>query len=207
MKRLIFDLDNTLILWKNEYREAMKNTVEHFNLDLDYAALDDLVEIYENYYDKYTIDNITELFNKQLNLNLTNEFTEYWLKELGNMADDDLNIKTLLEYLKSKYELVVLTNWLKKSQLERLKKLDIDKYFINIYGGEEVIKPNKEAYLKAIGNRNISDCIMIGDNLKVDIEGAVNIGLKAILVDIKDIYPDSDKYTRIKNIHELKEML
>lgn len=207
MKRLIFDLDNTLILWKNEYREAMKNTVEHFNLDLDYAALDDLVEIYENYYDKYTIDNITELFNKQLNLNLTNEFTEYWLKELGNMADDDLNIKTLLEYLKSKYELVVLTNWLKESQLERLKKLDIDKYFINIYGGEEVIKPNKEAYLKAIGNRNISDCIMIGDNLKVDIEGAVNIGLKAILVDIKDIYPDSDKYTRIKNIHELKEML
>lgn len=207
MKRLIFDLDNTLILWKNEYREAMKNTVEHFNLDLDYAALDDLVEIYENYYDKYTIDNITELFNKQLNLNLTNEFTEYWLKELGNMADDDLNIKPLLEYLKSKYELVVLTNWLKKSQLERLKKLDIDKYFINIYGGEEVIKPNKEAYLKAIGNRNISDCIMIGDNLKVDIEGAVNIGLKAILVDIKDIYPDSDKYTRIKNIHELKEML
>ena len=207
MKRLIFYLDNTLILWKNEYREAMKNTVEHFNLDLDYAALDDLVEIYENYYDKYTIDNITELFNKQLNLNLTNEFTEYWLKELGNMADDDLNIKPLLEYLKSKYELVVLTNWLKKSQLERLKKLDIDKYFINIYGGEEVIKPNKEAYLKAIGNRNISDCIMIGDNLKVDIEGAVNIGLKAILVDIKDIYPDSDKYTRIKNIHELKEML
>ena len=207
MKRLIFDLDNTLILWKNEYREAMKNTVEHFNLDLDYAALDDLVEIYENYYDKYTIDNITELFNKQLNLNLTNEFTEYWLKELGNMADDDLNIKPLLEYLKSKYELVVLTNWLKKSQLERLKKLDIDEYFINIYGGEDAIKPNKEAYLKAIGNRDIADCIMIGDNLKVDIEGAVDIGLKAILVDIKDIYPDSDKYTRIKNIHELKEML
>lgn len=207
MKRLIFDLDNTLILWKNEYREAMKNTVEHFNLDLDYATLDDLVEIYENYYDKYTIDNITELFNKQLNLNLTNEFTEYWLKELGNMADDDLNIKPLLEYLKSKYELVVLTNWFKESQLSRLKKIDIDKYFANIYGGEDAIKPNKEAYLKAIGNRDISDCIMIGDNLKVDIEGAVDIGLKAILVDIKDIYPDSDKYTRIKNIHELKEML
>ena len=207
MKRLIFDLDNTLILWKNEYREAMKNTVEHFNLDLDYATLDDLVEIYENYYDKYTIDNITELFNKQLNLNLTNEFTEYWLKELGNMADDDLNIKPLLEYLKSKYELVVLTNWFKESQLSRLKKIDIEKYFANIYGGEDAIKPNKEAYLKAIGNRDIADCIMIGDNLKVDIEGAVDIGLKAILVDIKDIYPDSDKYTRIKNIHELKEML
>lgn len=207
MKRLIFDIDNTLILWKNEYREAMKKTIEHFNLDLDYEVLDDLIEVYENYYDKYKIDNITELFNKNLNLNLTNEFTEYWLKELGNMADDDLDIKPLLDYLKEKYELVILTNWFNESQTNRLKKIDIYKYFSNLYSGEDVIKPNKEAYLKAIGDKDIKDCIMIGDNLKVDIEGAINIGLKAILVDIKDIYPDSDKYIRIKNIHELKEML
>lgn len=207
MKRLIFDIDNTLILWKSEYREAMKKTIEHFNLDLDYEVLDDLIEVYENYYDKYQVGNITELFNKNLNLNLTNEFTEYWLKELGNMADDDLDIKPLLDYLKEKYELVILTNWFNESQTNRLKKIDIYKYFINIYSGEDVIKPNKEAYLKAIGDKDIKDCIMIGDNLKVDIEGAINIGLKAILVDIKDIYPDSDKYIRIKNIHELKEML
>lgn len=207
MKRLIFDIDNTLILWKSEYREAMKKTIEHFNLDLDYEVLDDLIEVYENYYDKYKIDNITELFNKNLNLNLTNEFTEYWLKELGNMADDDLDIKPLLDYLKEKYELVILTNWFNESQTNRLKKIDIYKYFSNLYSGEDVIKPNKEAYLKAIGDKDIKDCIMIGDNLKVDIEGAINIGLKAILVDIKDIYPDSDKYIRIKNIHELKEML
>lgn len=207
MKRLIFDIDNTLILWKSEYREAMKKTIEHFNLDLDYEVLDDLIEVYENYYDKYQVGNITELFNKNLNLNLTNEFTEYWLKELGNMADDDLDIKPLLDYLKEKYELVILTNWFNESQTNRLKKIDIYKYFSNLYSGEDVIKPNKEAYLKAIGDKDIKDCIMIGDNLKVDIEGAINIGLKAILVDIKDIYPDSDKYIRIKNIHELKEML
>lgn len=207
MKRLIFDIDNTLILWKSEYREAMKKTIEHFNLDLDYEVLDDLIEVYENYYDKYQVGNITELFNKNLNLNLTNEFTEYWLKELGNTADDDLDIKPLLDYLKEKYELVILTNWFNESQTNRLKKIDIYKYFSNLYSGEDVIKPNKEAYLKAIGDKDIKDCIMIGDNLKVDIEGAINIGLKAILVDIKDIYPDSDKYIRIKNIHELKEML
>ena len=207
MKRLIFDLDNTLILWKNEYREAMRKTVEHFNLNLDYITLDDLVEKYEEYYDKYTIDNMTELFNTKFNTNLTNEFTEYWLNELGKMAEDDLNIKPLLEYLSKKYELVILTNWFKKSQLNRLKKIGIDKYFSKIYSGEDFIKPSKESYLKVIENKDIKDCIMIGDNLKVDIEGAVNIGLKAILVDIKDKYLDSAEYIRIKNIHELKEIL
>lgn len=207
MKKLIFDLDNTLILWKDKYRESMKRAVEHFNIDLNYNDLEDLVEIFEDCYDKYTYENMLDLFNKKLNSNLNDEFMEYWLQELGNMTEDDLNIKPLLEYLSSKYELVILTNWFKKSQILRLKNIGADKYFTNIYGGEEFIKPNKKAYLQAIGNTDINECIMIGDNIKVDVEGAINIGLKAILVDIKDIYPDSDKYIRIKNIHELKEML
>lgn len=207
MKKLIFDLDNTLILWKDKYRESMKRAVEHFNIDLNYNDLEDLVEIFEDCYDKYTYENMLDLFNKKLNSNLNDEFMEYWLQELGNMTEDDLNIKPLLEYLSSKYELVILTNWFKKSQILRLKNIGADKYFTNIYGGEEFIKPNKKAYLQAIGNTDIAECIMIGDNIKVDVEGAINIGLKAILVDIKDIYPDSDKYIRIKNIHELKEML
>ena len=207
IKKLIFDLDNTLILWKDKYQSAMKNTIEHFNLDIDYKDADNLVEIYEEYYDSYKIENLIELFKQKLNITVDDNFINYWLDELGHQAEDDLNIKPVLEYLSKKYELVVLTNWFTKTQTNRLKTIGIDKYFTNIIGGEDIIKPNKNAYLKAIDNNSIEECIMIGDNLDTDIKGAVNIGMKAILVDINNKYMEDPSYIKINNIHELKEML
>lgn len=206
IKRIIFDLDNTLIMWKDSYKNAIKKTIEYYKLDVDYLLVDEVIEEYENYYDKYTKENMTELINKKFDLNLETDFIDKWLKELSIMSDEDKNLVETLDYLSQKYELVVLTNWFKESQLNRMKHIKIDKYFKEIYGGDNFIKPNPISYKTACGNRNLEECIMIGDNYKTDIEGALNIGMKAIMITNKDI-EETNNLKVIKNIKELKEIL
>ena len=48
---------------------------------------------------------------------------------------------------------------------------------------------------------------MIGDNLKTDIEGALNIGMGVIKCDLYDLDFEVHEYPVIKKISDLKEML
>lgn len=194
--RLIFDVDNTLIIWKDEYDKALKNTIKKYKLNIDYNDINKLLDEYEKTFTKYDKQLLVDFLNKNLKEKITLSFINDWLKELEDCASIEDGLIDTLEYLKEKYELVILTNWFKEPQIKRLKHIKIDKYFAEIYGGEEYIKPYKESYLKAIGNNKIEDCIMIGDNYDIDIKGAKKLGMKTILI--------GDK---IKNISELKEIL
>lgn len=206
IKRLIFDLDNTLIMWRDSYKSAIKNTIQKYNLAVDYLLVDEVIESYEKYYNYYSKEHMVELINHKFGLELDISFLDDWLIELGKMADIEDDIIEVLEYLSGKYELVILTNWFKNSQLKRLEKVGIDKYFKEIYGGDKYIKPSLESYKMAIGNRSASECIMIGDNYITDIEGAINAGLQAIMITNKD-FTSNDSYKVIRDLKELKEML
>ena len=204
VKRIIFDLDNTLIMWKDAYLEALKKTIDYYKLNIDYIELNNYIEQYENYYLNYDKEKMLLFLSKKINQKLSMDFLDMWLYELGYMADYDKDISDTLEYLSKKYELVVLTNWFKDSQVERLKTAKIEKYFKEIYAGEEVIKPSKESFLMAASDKKIDECIMIGDSLKIDVEGALEVGMKAILLDQNDEYNYEPK---IKKIKDLKEIL
>ena len=202
-KRIIFDLDNTLIMWQDKYKNAIKKTIEFYKLDVNYLEVDNIIESYEYKYDRYDKYMLLDLINKIFNLNLTIDFIDKWLYELGFMADISEESIDTLKYLFQKYELVVLTNWFKSSQIERLKTANIYKYFKEIYGGDEFMKPSKESYYKALGNRKIEECIMIGDNIPIDLEGAQKIGLDTILISkVKQ-----NKYKQIEELKELKNIL
>lgn len=209
IKRLIFDVDNTLLMWRDRYDETYKYALDELNIKYNKKELDkliDLVNHYEDYYDIFNKQYMVDLINNNTNIKVPNNFVDIWMKYLCNCYDkDDKKIEPLLKYLSNKYELVILSNWFSYSQNERLKNIGIDKYFkYKYYSDEFKNKPNKEAFIKAIGNYKPSECIMIGDNYKVDIEGAIKIGLKAILVDKDNKY--NYKY-KIKDINELEEIL
>lgn len=207
IKRLIFDLDNTLILWKDHYVEAIRKTIDYFNIETDYRLLDSLIESYEQYYNVYKKEYLLELINKKCNLNLGIEFIDRWLYELGFMAEYNKELDDTLNYLSSKYELVLLTNMFKESQVRRLKTAGVYEYFTEVYGGDKYIKPNKESYYQAMGKYDIDECIMIGDTFKTDITGALVLGMRVIQVDLKNEINTELDYPVIKKISELKEML
>ena len=206
IKRIIFDLDNTLIMWKDEYLEAIKKVTEEFKIKEDYKYLSSLIDEYDNqfrYYDKKLLVNF---INSKIKSHITMEFLNKFLELFGNCGDKSTDVIETLEYLSKKYELVVLTNWFKKPQSERLKHAGIDKYFKEVIGGEEYMKPSRNAFIKAIGPYKPNECIMIGDDYNKDIKGALAAGLDVIYFNYKG-KENKDNFKEIKNIIELKEIL
>lgn len=188
IKRLIFDVDNTLIMWKDEYYEySLGNTFKELGLNFDKSIIkpfDEVVDVYEIFYDIYDKDKFLNFLNERLNMNYPKEFIDVWIKYLSDCSEPaSKEMIDTLEYLSSKYDLVILSNWFTISQENRLKKMGIDKYFSKqIYTDKVKNKPNKEAFMEAINPYNIDECIMIGDSIEKDIKGAEDIGMKTILI-------------------------
>lgn len=206
IKKLIFDLDNTLIMWKDEYVNAIGKSIKKYNIKSEANYMSNLIDEYESYYDKYDKKNLMEYINNNIEDRVDINFIEDFMYNIGFCADVDEEVIDTLEYLSKKYELVVLTNWFTEAQTNRLKHAKIDKYFKEIYGGEEVIKPKKEAFIKSCGKNKPTECIMIGDDYIKDIKGAANCGIKPIYLNRKH-KENKEKFIEITNIIELKKIL
>ena len=215
IKRVIFDLDSTLIPFKKEYFEEIKNGLRDLRIkytDKDYNEILKAFSEYENVY--YTFDRkvMMEYINNYTKKNYPKEFIYKITKKWENCVPEkiDENIIKLLEYLKTKYELVILTDWYGDQQTERLEKIDILKYFLNVYSAENTKrKPFKEAFMQAIGDNKPEECIMIGDSFERDIQGALNAGLQAIWYNPNnktEITKDIGYYV-ISNLEEVNKIL
>ena len=207
IKKLIFDLDNTLIMWKDEYIDALRDTLKKYNNNENPNHINDLIDSYEDYYDRYDKEKMLEHINNNIKEKLNMDFMNDFLYNIGYMSEENKNVIHTLRYLSKKYELVVLTNWFRNPQINRLKNAKIDKYFKEIYGGEDFIKPNKEAFVKAAGNTKLEECIMIGDNYNIDIMGAYNAGLNVIYFNPKLKDNNKLKFDEISDFRELMNIL
>lgn len=213
IKRIIFDLDNTIIDWKDYYSaDAVKSACDKFGIKYNNEIIEKIVNIvdyYERNNEYFNMNIMQELINKELNNHYTTDFTKEILKYFENCVpkEMDINIIRTLEYLQNKYELVILTNWFENTQIQRLKNTKIYKYFTHVYATEKIkVKPNKEAFKTAMGEFAPNECVMVGDDLKIDIDGALNIGINAIFLNRKNISVDK-KYTVITHLDELIKIL
>ena len=160
----------------------------------------------------YTKESMMKAIEEELGYKLPESFFGIWIRYLGmcvpEKADDE--VVYTLQYLKQKYDLVVLSNWFKKSQDERLKRLGLDKYFSTTYMTENIpMKPNKEAFEIAKGPYEFSECVMVGDSLKTDVSGAVNANMNVIFYDRNNIKINSNEHimATIRKFTELTDIL
>ena len=90
----------------------------------------------------------------------------------------------VLDYLKPKYQLHIITNGFEEIQTKKMHSSNIHHYFDKIITSESVgvKKPNPKVFEHAIqvANARIENSIMIGDSVEADIEGALKVGMKAI---------------------------
>ena len=197
IKRIIFDIDNTII--KNvDLKKAISNTLKEFNINDKTEIFTSNIIEYEKKYNKYDKKLYLDFFSEKLNEKLSEEFLNKLFNNLKEcVPKDNKKIKEVLNNLKD-YELVLLSNYFEFSQRNRLKKMKINDYFTEYYG-ENITKPNKEAYLQAKGKHKEEECVIIGDNLEYDIEVPKRLGFKTI-------YINDD--AKIKSIEELtKEII
>ena len=217
---VFFDLDHTL--WDFEKNSALaietifnKHAI-NVNLQL---FLFHYVPINIKYWEWYRVDKITqlelrlgrlkdtfELLNFEIDddkiIFLSEEYIEY-LPKFNHLFDGAIEI---LDYLKPKYNLHIITNGFQEIQDNKLKNSNIDHYFTTITNSEMagVKKPNPKIYDYAITEANASktNSIMIGDCIDADVNGALNFGMQAILFNIDP----SKSYDNIKQISHLLEL-
>ena len=77
-------------------------------------------------------------------------------------------------------------------------------YFDEVYGTDIIpMKPKKECFMSVIGDLDPSECVMIGDNLEVDIKVPYEMGMQVYHLNKFG----TSKYPTIRKIEELKERL
>lgn len=74
IKKLIFDLDNTIIEWIPEYVEALKETLNEYKIDIDYKKIDNITEMQEKIHDTLSREQLLSDINNGCNLNLNIDF-------------------------------------------------------------------------------------------------------------------------------------
>lgn len=185
IKRLIFDLDDTLIPFREEYVEKLYAIFLKY-IDKKIPNLMDTIFLIATKYDEiceyYNKEDYLSLINKELKTSLPRVFIDEMLEIMKEfICEKDKKIVPILSYLSTKYELVILSNWFRDVQIERLKKLDVLKYFKEIYTCDTIKrKPYDESYMKAKGNFKPEECVMIGDSYIHDIKRAQELGFKTV---------------------------
>ena len=206
LKRFIFDLDGTLID-KVDFSELVKSELSAFDYEYDEIQLSNYLyamNTYESEFIRYNFKDYFDYIRELSKIDISKEYMKKFLEDAGKFVPGYVHPDVILtlQYLKKKYELVVLTNFFRCVQYSRLKNSGIHEFFDEFYGGDLAIKPMSEAYEYAIGNRKKSECMMIGDSKSLDYEGAICYGMDALLFD-RDLEYQSE--TKINNFHELRK--
>ncbi len=217
IKRIIFDIDSTLLNTEidcissyNEFFEENKefkingrqlyDEIEGFYNLIDSYPKDKLAEDYKELFINYVKENIISEFNEDLFKKLYDKMKNY-----GTLINN--NTKDILEYLNSKYDLVVLSNFFFEYQEKRLEKAGIKKYFKEIWCIDNFgVKPVEKTFTDACYPYELNECLIIGDSITSDIKTPVELGMNAIHLDINSS-SKSNNYQKINSLDELKEIL
>lgn len=156
---------------------------------------------------KDTFDEIGIPISDDLIYKLSDDYINY-LADFNHLFDGTI---ALLDYLKKKYQLHIITNGFEEIQSKKMKNSNIYDYFDKIITSESVgvKKPNPKVFNYAldIAKAKKDNSIMIGDSLEADIEGALNIGLQAIHCNFDNSTLINNKIITVASLLEIKQYL
>ncbi len=195
---VFFDLDHTL--WDFEKNSALafeKVLKKHVvNVDLKVFLLH-YVPLNLKYWELYRHEKVTQEVLRYGRLKDTFDLLHYeiddetidllskdyihYLPQFNHLFEGTIDV---LDYLKPKYNLHIITNGFQEVQAGKMKNSGIDKYFQTITNSEMagVKKPNPKIFEYALSSANVEkqNAIMIGDCIDADVNGALDFGMDAI---------------------------
>lgn len=207
MSVIIFDIDNTLIEWKDEFIFALKSVLKEMNYNFSeelIKKIDNAINENEKHSNKLTKIGLLNFINKNCNINLPLEFIDKLEEKQGECVYNDPILIDVIKYLSKKYDLYVVTNWFTKTQSIRLEKMGILKYFKKVYGADiNYFKPDKRVFDVILNSYPKEECISIGDSLENDVKLPIKLGMKALW----KTRCESNEYETFKDLIELKDIL
>ena len=227
-RHIFFDLDDTLWDFKRNSSEALHELYRHFNLkDVGINSAEYFIQIYQDrnimMWEQYRLGAIDKetLRNKRFELTfwdmgidaslVPSEMPEYYLSVLASKHYLYPFAIEILEYLKDKYYLHIITNGFSEVQHIKLSSSKIEKFFRQLIISDEVgvKKPDIKIFQHALekAGAEASESIMIGDGLDVDIAGARNAGIDQVFFNPENLEHDYEVTYEIKSLDELRKFL
>lgn len=211
IKGIIFDMDNTLLRSKIDFA-AMKKETYQFLVSRGMLSNDIIL-------DNQTTSTLVEAAMT------TNKLTDEWLNEMWGIpkkheiigmkdADLELGVTEVLEKLKGKYLLVIVTNNSVDAAKTALRDNNILEYFDCVVGREmmESLKPSPDGFLYVIKEYihiSVEDWISVGDSW-IDGKASAEAGIKFVSYQADDmkmgkmgVFP----IAKIMDIRELTEII
>jgi YjjG family noncanonical pyrimidine nucleotidase len=224
---VLFDLDHTLWDYETNSREALSELHVQFGLDArEISERDFLLTFYKinnelwDLYDRGLLhrDVIrSQRFHQilvalgvddyPLSLRLSEEYLERSPKKKNLME----GCKETLDYLVTKYPMVIVTNGFDDVQSMKLVASGIDHYFKGVVTSARAghKKPAREIFEFALREHQVEprDAIMVGDNLLTDIAGAKNASVATVFFNPNKIEHQTHVDFEIETLSQLKNFL
>lgn len=227
-KVVFFDLDHTLWDYDRNSAETLRELYHSYNLyELGGVSLTNFLHHFDkvnnSLWDQYNKGQISrdiiraERFKrilKSMDIEAPEEALQM-SKDYISLCPQKTNLlphaHEVLAHLKLKYELYILTNGFNDVQKIKIKKSNLEHYFKGMITSEQAgfKKPSIEMFQYALQSANCSsdESIMIGDNLKTDISGALNAQMDAVFFNPYGHKHRHDPHYEITSLSELTIIL
>ncbi|MCR4947682.1 MAG: HAD family hydrolase [Treponema sp.] len=200
LKAFIFDIDSTLYTNQAYAFEQVDCQVRQFAKDRGISA-DEARRMVSDYRKKFAAEHQgskVSLGNTLLAFGVPIEQSVQWRRELLEPADflsrDDKLIKTL-QLLKSKYELICVTNNPILPARKTLEALGVSVFFPEIVGldtcfkSKPALEPFQTAVKRLKNGIKAENCLAVGDRYDMDIALPLEMGMGGILVNgVEEVY-------------------
>jgi putative hydrolase of the HAD superfamily len=214
IKAVVFDVDNTLIDRRIAFKRLCDYLIDKYSPLYPYEGTrEDLIQ----YLIEIDGDGYGGLHNfipklKNWKLPLT---TEDFIKErnavFGKLSVPMPELYEVLNYLKTKYKLGIITNGYSSVQRDKIETVGITGYFddIIVSGEEDFAKPDPRIFRLSCRNLGVQpkETVFVGDYYPNDIVGAISAKIMPIwITDNPDEHKEFDGI-RIKELKELLKLL
>ena len=227
-KHVFFDLDRTLWDFDAAAEVAFERIYEKYNLKgLGIPSAHEFHKVYhplnERLWELYRENKITKdelnrtRFLKPLehygihDIALADHLSEdyvYWSPRIVRLVPGTME---LLDYLKPKYHLHLITNGFQEVQHTKLSGSGMEPYFETLTVSEEVgvKKPNPEIFRYALqkAGATAEESLMIGDEMAVDIDGARAAGMDQILFNPSGQPVEGERTFEVSNLKEIMKIV
>lgn len=227
-RHIFFDLDRTLWDFDAAAEVAFEKIYEQYHLkELGIPSAHEFHEVYhplnEKLWELYREDKITKdelnrtRFLKPLehygihDVELADHLSEdyvYWSPRIVRLVPGTME---LLEYLKPKYHLHLITNGFEEVQHTKLSDSGMEPFFETLTVSEEVgvKKPNPEIFRYALKKAGATpeESLVIGDEMAVDIDGARAAGIDQVFFNPSGQPAVGERTFEVHHLEEIKNIL
>ncbi len=227
-KHLFFDLDHTLWDFDRNSAESLNELFDTFRLaDAGIVSAEEFsrhfIAINRKLWADFDKNLITHTYIRQHRFPMV--FRSLGVDE--SAVDADLNAeylrllprkphllesaRELLDYLKDRYTMHIITNGFAEIQAVKMDSSEIAHYFTYVVTSENANakKPDPLVFRYAlnISGASTAESLMIGDNYEADILGAKSVGLDTVFYNQKGLIVDNQPTYDIRHWKELMAIL